>query len=124
MRDVVTDFVNDFLSKVTNNKKAIYQINVAIDELFSNIVKFAYNPEVGKAIVRIELKEEPVSVSISFVDNGRPFNPLELENPDITLDASERQIGGLGIFIVKQSMDEISYEYKNNQNILTIKKNL
>ena len=122
--DVVTEFVNDFLSKVTNNKKAIYQINVAIDELFSNIVKFAYNPEVGKAIVRIELKEEPVSVSISFVDNGRPFNPLELENPDITLDASERQIGGLGIFIVKQSMDEISYEYKNNQNILTIKKNL
>lgn len=121
---VVTDFVNQYLLKVTNNTRAINQISIAIDELFSNIVKFAYSPQIGQAIVRIELRENPVSIAISFIDNGKPFNPLDIDDPDITLSAEERQIGGLGIFIVRQSMDEITYEYKNGQNILTIKKNL
>lgn len=61
---------------------------------------------------------------ITFIDNGVPFDPLKADDPDITLSAQERQIGGLGIYMVKQSMDEISYEYRNGQNILTIKKRI
>ena len=61
---------------------------------------------------------------ITFIDNGVPFDSLKADDPDITLSAQERQIGGLGIYMVKQSMDEISYEYRNGQNILTIKKRI
>ena len=104
--------------------KAQIQIDVAIDELFGNIAHYAYAPEKGPATVRIEVKENPLAVVITFIDNGKPFDPLNSEDPDITLSAEDRQIGGLGIYMVKKSMDEISYEYKDGQNILKIKKHL
>ena len=122
--DVLTEFVNDYLTKYTKNEKALAQINVAIDEIFSNIVKFAYHPEIGKAILRIELRKDPLSIRIIFIDHGRPFNPLDITSPDINMSSEDREIGGLGIFIVKKTMDEITYEYKDGQNILTIKKSL
>ena len=122
--DVLSEFVNSYLEKYTDNKRAIAQINVAIDELFSNIVKFAYHPEIGKAKLRIELRKDPVSIRITFIDHGRPFNPLDILSPDTDLSLEERNIGGLGIFIVKKTMDEVTYEYKDGQNILTIKKSL
>ena len=122
--EVLTEFVNTYLNKYTTNERAIAQINVAIDELFSNIVKFAYHPEIGKALLRIELRKEPLSIRITFIDHGRPFNPLDIANPDIEMSTEDREIGGLGIFIVKKTMDEITYEYKDGQNILTIKKSL
>ena len=100
------------------------QIDVAIDELFANIANYAYTPDVGPATVRVEVEEDPLTVVITFIDKGIPYDPLAKEDPDITLSAEEREIGGLGIFMVKQTMDEISYEYKDGQNILTIKKNL
>ena len=123
--EVLTEFVNSFINKYSDNERAIAQINVAIDELFSNIVKFAYRPEIGKAILRIELRKEPVvSIRITFIDKGKPFNPLEILSPDVNLDLDERKVGGLGIFIVKRTMDEVTYEYKDGQNILSIKKRL
>ena len=122
--EILTEFVNSYLNKYTTNTRAIAQINVAIDELFSNIVKFAYHPEIGKATLRIELRKDPLSICITFIDHGKPFNPLELESPDVDKPLEERDIGGLGIFIVKQTMDEINYEYKDGHNILTIKKSL
>ena len=100
------------------------QIDIAIDELFGNIVHYAYNPEVGPVTVRVEVTEDPLAVSITFIDNGVPYDPLAKTDPDVTLSAEEREIGGLGIFMVKKSMDEISYEYRSGQNILTIKKNM
>ena len=100
------------------------QVDIAIDELFGNIAHYAYNPEVGAATVRVEVMEEPLSVVITFIDNGVPYDPLEKSDPDITLSAEERDIGGLGIYMVKKSMDDISYEYKNGQNILRIKKKI
>ena len=103
--------------------KAQMQIDIAIDELFGNIANYAYNPEIGSATVRVEVTEEP-TVIITFIDHGVPYNPLEKTDPDTSLSAEEREIGGLGIFMVKKSMDHISYEYKNGQNILRIKKNL
>lgn len=122
--EVVTDFVNEELEKLDCPVKARRQIDVAIDELFGNIARYAYSPDVGKATVRFSVEEKPLEVTITFIDNGVPFNPLEKSNPDTSLSAEERPIGGLGIFLVKKSMDMVEYEYKNGQNILKIKKNI
>ncbi|MBQ1993216.1 MAG: ATP-binding protein, partial [Lachnospiraceae bacterium] len=72
----------------------------------------------------VEIQEEPLAVMITFIDNGVPYNPLAKEDPDITLAAEERQIGGLGIYMVKKTMDDITYDYKDGQNILRIRKQL
>ena len=120
----VTDFVNEELEKLDCPMKAQIQIDVAIDELFGNIAHYAYNPNVGTATIRMEVVEDPMAVVLTFIDHGIPYDPLAKEDPDIKLSAEERKIGGLGIYMVKKSMDEITYEYKAGQNILRIKKNL
>ena len=120
----VTDFVNDLLVEIECPMKAQMQIDIAIDELFGNIAHYAYNPETGPATVRVEVTEEPISVVITFIDHGVPYDPLKKDDPDITLSAEERAIGGLGVFMVKKTMDEISYEYRDGKNILRIKKNM
>ena len=120
----VTDFVNEQLEEHGCSMKVQMQIDIAIDELFSNIAYYAYNPDIGPATVRVELVEEPLSVVITFIDNGVPYDPLKKEDPDTGLSAEERDIGGLGIYMVKKSMDGIAYEYKDGQNILKITKNL
>ena len=120
----VTAFVEEQLEQYNCPMKAQMQIDIAIDELFSNIAQYAYNPKTGKATVRVEVTENPMAVIITFIDNGVPYNPLAKTDPDVTLSADKREIGGLGIFMVKKSMDDISYEYKNGQNILKIKKNI
>lgn len=120
----VTAFVDEQLELLNCPLKTQMQVDIAIDELFGNIAHYAYNPEVGAATVRVEVMEEPLSVVITFIDNGVPYDPLEKSDPDITLSAEERDIGGLGIYMVKKSMDDISYEYKNGQNILRIKKKI
>ena len=122
--DTVTDFVNEQLEALDCPMKAQMQIDIAIDELFGNIAHYAYNPEVGDATVRVEVIESPLAVVITFIDKGVPYDPLAKADPDTTLSAEERAIGGLGIFMVKKTMDEITYEYKDGQNILAIKKSL
>ena len=122
--ETVTQFVEEQLETVGCPMKAQMQINIAIDELFSNIARYAYNPETGPATVRVEVLKEPMEVVITFIDNGVPYDPLSQKDPDTTLSAEERDIGGLGIFLVKKSMDEVTYEYKNGQNILRIRKDL
>ena len=120
----VTAFVEEQLEQYNCPMKAQMQIDIAIDELFSNIAQYAYTPNHGKATVRVEVTQDPMAVIITFIDNGVPYNPLAKADPDVTLSADEREIGGLGIFMVKKSMDDINYEYKNGQNILKIKKNI
>jgi len=127
--EVVTDFVNEQLEALNCPLKAQMQIDVAIDELFGNIAHYAYggneSGKAGVAIVEVcSVDGQPPQVAITFTDHGVPYNPLEKEDPDITLSAEDRQIGGLGIFLVKKTMDDISYEYKDGKNILTIKKNI
>ena len=104
--------------------KAMMQINVAVEEIFVNIAKYAYAPDKGNATVRVEVSGEPVAVTITFIDNGVPYDPLAKEDPDVTLSAEERKIGGLGIFMTKQLMDDVVYEYRDGRNILRLKKNL
>ena len=122
--ETVTNFVNEQLEALDCPMKAQMQIDIAIDELFGNIAHYAYNPEIGKATVRVEVIEDPLAVVITFIDNGVPYDPLAKADPDTTLRAEEREIGGLGIYMVKKSMDDITYEYRDGQNILAIKKNL
>ena len=119
----VTEFVNAQLEQSGCPPKIQMQIDIAIDELFGNIAHYAYDPDVGPATVRVEVDEEPC-VIITFIDNGVPYDPLGKEDPDITLSAEERGIGGVGVYMVKKSMDEISYEYRDGQNILRIKKRI
>ena len=102
--------------------KAQMQIDIAIDELFGNIAHYAYNPDVGEATVRVEVIEDPLAVVITFIDKGEPYDPLAKADPDTTLSAEKRDIGGLGIYMVKKFMDDVTYEYKDGQNILKIKK--
>lgn len=122
--ETVTEFVDEQLEALDCPMKAQMQINIAIDELFGNIAHYAYNPDTGDATVRVEVIDAPLSVVITFIDGGVPYDPLSAADPDTTLSADERAIGGLGIFMVKKSMDDISYRYENGSNILTIRKNL
>lgn len=121
---LVTDFVNEQLEGLGCSVKAQMQIDIAVDELFSNIAHYAYDSGSGNATVRVETTEEPLAVVITFIDKGVPYDPLKRDDPDTSLSAEEREIGGLGIYMVKKSMDEVSYEYKDGQNILTITKNM
>jgi len=120
--DAVVDFVNEELELHDAPMKAVMKIDVAIDEIFTNIASYAYGPEGGEATVTVEVEENPACAVIRFCDRGKPFNPLEMEEPDVTLGIDEREIGGLGIFMVKKSMDEVSYSYEDGQNVLTIRK--
>ena len=120
----VTEFVNSQLEEINCPIKAKMQIDIAIDELFGNIAHYAYKPETGPATVRVEVTEAPISVIVTFIDHGIPYDPLKKDDPDVTLSAEERAIGGLGIFMVKKTMDEITYEYKDGQNIFSIRKDL
>ena len=104
--------------------KAQMQIGVAVEEIFINIASYAYAPDKGKAKVRVEVPGDPVTVSVTFVDHGIPYDPVAKEDPDVSLPAADRDVGGLGIFMTKKIMDDVAYEYKDGQNILTLKKKL
>ena len=119
----VTSFIDGYLESIDCPIKAMMQIDVAIDEIFSNIVYYAYDDSSdgdNEITVKLETLREQIGVKISFIDRGKQYNPLEKDDPDVKLSAEERNIGGLGIYIVKKTMDETSYEYLNNQNIFSI----
>ena len=120
----VLAFVDKHLEEKECAIKVQMQIDVAVEELFVNIAQYAYDSDTGMVTIQVEIQEEPLAVMITFIDNGVPYNPLAKEDPDITLAAEERQIGGLGIYMVKKTMDDITYEYKDGQNILRIRKQL
>ena len=122
--EVVTAFVKEELKLLNCSSKVLMQIEVAIDELFSNIAYYAYENSNGKATVRVEISNDPLAVIITFIDDGTPYDPLKKKDPNTLLSADERQAGGLGIYLVKKMMDEIVYEYKEGKNILSIKKHI
>ncbi|MCL2216004.1 MAG: ATP-binding protein [Defluviitaleaceae bacterium] len=97
------------------------QIGVAVDEIFSNVANYAYNPKVGKVLIRVSVGDD---ISIEFEDGGIAYDPLALETPDISLPVEDRKIGGLGVHIVKNIMDSATYRRENNKNILVIKKSI
>lgn len=120
--EVLTETVNELLAKLDCPKKARAQIDIALDELFSNVSHYAYGGEVGKVFITLETMTGKKGVSITLEDEGIPFDPLAHEDPDVTLGVDERGIGGLGIFLVRRTMDDMRYEYSDGRNKLTITK--
>ena len=98
------------------------QIDIAVEEIFVNIANYAYGDNVGIVMIRSKVSAEPYSITITFIDNGVSYDPLSKPDPDVTLSAEDRQIGGLGIYMVKKNMDSIDYQYLDGQNILTLTK--
>ena len=119
----VLAMVDGEIEDLNCSMKTKMQIDVAVEELFVNIASYAYAPGTGTATVRLAFENEPRGVTITLIDRGTPYDPLAKPDPDVTLSAEERQIGGLGIFMVKRSMDGLRYEYRNGQNMLELKKN-
>ena len=118
----VLAFLDAELEALDCPMKAQMQIDVAVDELFSNIANYAYPGKTGTALIQFGFDPADRMASITFIDSGIPYDPLKKPDPDITLSASEREIGGLGIFLVKETMDDMSYEYKDGKNQLTLVK--
>ncbi|MCR5746790.1 MAG: ATP-binding protein [Lachnospiraceae bacterium] len=121
----VLEVLDGFLEANDCNMKAQIQLDVAVEEIYVNIAHYAYGVEGGgDAELHFETDEinGKKAVKITFIDSGVYYDPLAKEDPDITLSASERPVGGLGIFMVKKSMDDIVYERKDDKNILVIKK--
>ena len=118
----VTDYVEEELEKLECSPKTIMQMTVAVEEIFVNIANYAYYGKPGKA--RLTVSTDEGSVILRFFDHGMPFDPLSKNDPDISLSAEERKIGGLGIYMVRKSMDEVKYKYENEMNILTLMKRL
>ena len=116
----VLAFVDTMLEENDCPMKAQMQIDVALEELFVNIAHYAY-PD-GKGEAEIHASITPEHIEITLIDSGIPYDPLAKPDPDVTLSAEERAIGGLGIYMTKKLMDDISYQYSDNKNILTIKK--
>ena len=120
----VTAFVDAELEEAGCPMKVQFQIDVAVDAIFTNIAMYAYAPGTGSATVRIEVDRNEKVAEITFIDSGVAFNPLLQKEPDTTLPAAQRAVGGLGIFMVKKSMDEMHYAREGEQNILRIRKSI
>ena len=120
----VVEFVNDFLKKADCSERSRIQIDVAIDEIFGNIALYAYEPDTGPVTVRVDTEDDSSRVAITFIDRGKPFDPLTSKEPDFTKPVKERGIGGMGLFMVKKTMDDVSYCFRDGQNILTIRKKI
>jgi len=118
----VIDFATEKLEERDGSMKVVMQTELVIEEIFVNIASYAYHPEIGPATFCMEFEENPHALLMTFIDEGKPYNPLEQEAPDTTLALEERNVGGLGIFLVKKNVDEISYEYADGKNILHMKK--
>ena len=119
---VVTAWIEKALEEIDCPMKDQAQIDVAIDELLSNIAHYAYAPGTGEATVRFAFDADTRTVSISFLDSGIPFDPLSQAAPDINAPAEARTVGGLGIYLVRKTMDRVDYRYADGKNILTIQK--
>lgn len=120
----VLEVLDGLLEAAECPMKTQMQLDIAVEEIFVNIASYAYAPEVGEAWIEIEITEDPLCAHITFQDCGIPYDPLKKPDPDVTLAADERAIGGLGIFMVKKSMDEMKYHYENGRNVLYLKKYL
>jgi anti-sigma regulatory factor (Ser/Thr protein kinase) len=120
----VLGFVEETLESLECPMKIQAAICVAIEEVFVNVAHYAYPNGEGDMSLQIGFEEKSRTITFRMTDKGIPFDPLQKPDPDITLSAEDREIGGLGIFIAKKTMDSISYAYENDQNILTMIKKI
>lgn len=122
--DEVLSFVDQELEALGGSFRAQMQLDVAVEEIFVNIASYAYSPGSGSARILLDVEQDPLSLIVTFKDSGIPYDPLQREDPDVSLAAADRDIGGLGVYMAKKSVDEIHYEYRDGHNILTLRKKL
>ncbi len=120
----INGFIGEELEKYGCSMKVQMQVELAVEEIFVNIASYAYHPEIGEAEIDVDAGGDPPTVTIRFLDHGTPFNPLERSDVDVTKAAESRDVGGLGIFLVKKNMDDVVYSYEDGKNVLTIRKTL
>ena len=111
----VAAFVEEQLEQLEVPMKLSTKLMVAVDEIYSNIVRYS-----GATQAQVRIVKDPDTLRLVFCDNGIPYNPLEAKEPDTTASAQEREIGGLGIFMVRKMMDKVEYRYRDEQNVLTL----
>lgn len=119
--EALTAFVERELEPYEPSMKSQMQINVAIDELFSNVVHYSGS---SNMTLILEVKEDVFTATLTFIDNGVEYDPLAKADPDVTLSADDREIGGLGIFLVKKTMDGMEYKRDGEKNVLKVTKKL
>ena len=122
--DSVLGFIDKEIENTGCSMKTQMQIDVAVEELFVNIANYAYPDSAGEVCIGVDVTDDPMTVTLVLKDSGIPYDPLAKEDPDVKAALEDRQIGGLGIYMAKNSMDSMSYEYKDDQNILTMSKRL
>lgn len=122
--DEINDFVGQELEQYDCPVKIQMQIELAIEEIFVNIASYAYHPVEGEAEIRCEVLQDPLRVVIQFLDHGKPYDPLAKEDADTSEEALLEREGGLGILLVKKTMDDVQYAYEDGKNVLTILKKL
>ena len=122
--DEINVFVGQELEAYDCPMNVQLQIELAIEEIFINIASYAYHPVEGEAEIRCEVLQDPLRVVIQFLDGGKPYDPLAKEDADTSVEALEERVGGLGILLVKKTMDDVKYAYEGGKNILTIEKDL
>ena len=122
--NAVNLFVHKSIEQFEVSKRTLMQLDLVVEEIFVNVASYAYAPNTGSVKILIEANEEPLTVSLTFIDSGVPYNPLEKSDPDVNLSVDDRQIGGLGSFLTKNLVDEISYQFVDGQNVLQLTKSL
>jgi anti-sigma regulatory factor (Ser/Thr protein kinase) len=120
----VLAFAEEMLEQAGAPMKTVIALSVAIEEVFVNVARYAYPGGEGDVTLDIDFDEGTRKITFRLCDRGIPFDPLKKPDPDITLSAEDRDIGGLGIFITRQTMDEVSYAYENGENHLTMIKTI
>ena len=121
----VINWVIEQCEQTKLSTSAITKLQLAVEEIFVNRASYAYPPKEGDVEISYCLDKELNQIEMNFTDTGKPYNPLtEAKQPDITLSAEERPIGGLGLFLVRNTMDYVNYEYSDGKNIFTIKMNI
>ena len=122
--DQVTEFVDERLETRDCPASTQMQVELAVEEIFVNIASYAYDTDDGEAEVRCEVLEAPLRAVVQFLDGGKPYDPLARGEVDISKEGIMSRIGGLGIHLVKKTMDDVQYAYEGGKNILTIQKRL
>ncbi len=120
--DKVLLFLDTTLEELECPFKEQTQLDIALEEMYVNVAHYAYTPDTGIVNIKLEVLENPMGVELTLTDSGVPYDPLAKEDPDVTLSAEEREIGGLGIYMVKKSMDEVAYKHVDGKNIFSMKK--
>lgn len=115
-------FVQEAAEQAAFSPKEAMQLDIAVEEVFVNIANYAYPEGGGVAVVAVSIEDEPLRVVVTFSDGGTPYNPLLRDPPNLDRPLEERAIGGLGVHMVRHSVDDISYEYRDGRNILALTK--